>query len=138
MVRIEPMLCIAAFVLAAIGVGCAPNETLLKSGRETSRQAEQKAVTQNAFERDLAEVRAADFRFVYVLRRKDGAAFDAEDRKVLRTNTADVNRRVTSDEDRALLIGSNYLLPEANTNALRERFRVEDLSPPEAAANMNK
>ena len=75
-------------------------------------------------------MRTADFRFVYVLRRKDGGVIDAEDKSVIKMQTVDMNRRVSADNDKAFIIGSNAQLPPKNMMALLERFAVENYSPP--------
>lgn len=121
-------------------MGCGANDNVLRSGRETPASANIEPA-KSTFETDLDSMRTAGFSFVYVLRRADGAPIDAEDRGVIRVQTADVNRRVLSDDGKAFLLGSNYQLPAANMTALYERFVVEDHSPPSAAntnANANK
>ena len=83
-------------------------------------------------------MRTADFSFVYVLRRKDGGKIDAEDRSVIRGQTAEANRRMSSDDDKAFIIGSNNQIPPTNMMALYKRFAVEDYSPaPVANTNTN-
>jgi hypothetical protein len=82
----------------------------------------------------------ADFRFIWVLRRKDGGVIDAADKNVIRVNTADMNRRVIADGEHAVVIGTNALPPRKNIDALFSYFSVEDLSPvpmPEQVANSN-
>lgn len=85
----------------------------------------------------MDEIRTADFIFVYVLRRKDGGKIDAEDRRIIKLQTGDANRRVAADDDRAIIIGSNYQLPEKNMRILYERFAVDDQSPPPKAVESN-
>ena len=77
-------------------------------------------------------MRTADFRFVYVLRRKDGGPIDAEDRGVIKVQTNIANRRVAADDDKAFIIGSNVQIPPQNMGALYDRFAVENYSPPSA------
>ena len=116
-------------IAAAISIGCRANETVLQSGKETP-VASNGGTPKSDFESDLDAMRSAGFTFIYVLRRRDGAPMDAEDRGVIRTNTVDMNRRVSADDGRAFIIGSNYQLPSANHTALTARFAIQDLSPP--------
>ena len=64
---------------------------------------------------------------------------DAADKAFIGTNTADANRRVLSDGDKAVIIGTNYIIGETNLKALKDRFELTDLSPgtgiPTPAAN---
>lgn len=86
------------------------------------------------FEADLQTMKTAGFEQIFVFRRKDGAAFDGEDRKYLRGNApAETNRFVATDNGKAFVAGSKYPFPPASLDALRIRFNVEDYSPPKAA-----
>ena len=69
------------------------------------------------------------FSFVYVFRRKDGAALDPDDRKYLRANSPiETNQWVLTDDGKAAIAGSNYQFPLESLDALKKRFNVEDLS----------
>jgi len=115
---------------------CGGNETILRSGKETPTQAS--TAPHDVFADDLMSMRTAGFTWVYVLRRMDGGKIDAEDRGVIRVNTVDTNRRVSSDEDRAIIIGTNPAIPPDNMKALYARFAIVDHSPPpDANANTN-
>ncbi len=120
---------IATGIIGIFCAGCGANESVLKSGRETPAQANVEPA-KTTIERDIDEMHTAGFTFIYVLRRKDGLKFDAEDRGIVRLQTADANRRVTSDDDRAVVIGSNYAIPPKNMFVLFDRFAVENYSPP--------
>ena len=89
------------------------------------------------FEKDLDEIKSAGFTFIYVLRRKDGQKLDSEDRSVIRLQTVDMNRRVTADDDKAVIIGSNYQIPPKNMFVLFDRFAVQNYSPPVPAVDAN-
>lgn len=81
------------------------------------------------FERDLQTMRTANFDFIYVFRRKDGGAFDAEDRKYLRTNAPpETNRFISTDDGRAFIAGSSYKFTAENLETLGKRFNIEDYS----------
>lgn len=135
--RLMATLVVSAVLIAA---SCAANDKILNSGKETPIPSDA-GPKKTTFARELDDVRSAGFRFLYVLRRKDGGKLDSEDRRVIREQTVDMNRRVVADEDRAVIIGSNYQLPDKNRFVLFDRFAVEDLSPPptpEANSNTNK
>ena len=85
-------------------------------------------------ERDLDAMRDAQFLFVYVLRRKDGAPLDSDDRRYAgQTIPQEMNRRVISDAGRAIVVGSNFRIPPEIQTLLAERFVFEDRSPDVAA-----
>lgn len=76
-------------------------------------------------------MRTADFNFIYVFRRKDGAVLDPADKKAASDNIPpEINRRKVIEEGKAVIIGSNYILPPANFKVLSSRFLVEDYSKP--------
>lgn len=110
------------------GIGCGPNEGVLKSGKETLPQAST-APSQTTFANELEEFRTADFRYIYVLRRKDGSEINGEDRSVIKRNTDGTNRRVSADNGKAFIIGTNNAIPPKNIAALYEHFAVENFSP---------
>lgn len=119
---------ISLIAAALLLSSCGANEGILKSGKETPASGNS-ATSATEFDRDLETVRNADFRWVYVLRRKDGGVIDAEDRGVIKINTSDANRRVSSDGDKAFIIGTNIPIAPSNMLALYGRFAVEDRSP---------
>lgn len=122
--------------IALIFTGCGPDERILRSGNAepSTRSVERKVPT---IADDIEAMRTADFEFIYVLRRKDGGDIDAEDKSVIRVNTTDANRRVSAEDGKAFLIGSNTKLSPKNMLALYERFSVENYSKPEPAENSN-
>ena len=128
-------ICFAFLFVAA----CGPNESVLRSGKDASPQANVESKT--SFEQELEAMRTADFQFVYVLRRKDGGKIDAADRGVIKAQTSTANRRVGADDDKAFIIGTNVSIPPQNMAALYNRFAVENYSPPPSPngeANANK
>lgn len=87
--------------------------------------------TQSQFAGDLQTMRTANFEYIFVFRRKDGGAFDSEDRKYLRANAPSAtNRFVSSDDGKAFIAGSRYKFSPESLEALRLRFNVEDYSSP--------
>ena len=117
------------FFALAISTGCGPNEGVLKSGKETSPQTNAAPRPDRRLRRSLKMCRTGDFLYIYVLRRKDGREIDAEDRSVIKLNTTDANRRVSADNGKAFIIGTNNAIPPRNIAAIYERFAVEDYSP---------
>jgi len=83
------------------------------------------------FQNELGKMRTANLQYIFVFRRKDGGAVDGEDKKFLRASLPFNNRVVLADEDKAVIVGSNYKFPPENTDALRLRFNVEDFSTAE-------
>jgi hypothetical protein len=83
---------------------------------------------QASFQNELKKMKTADLQFIFVFRRKDDAEIDGEDRKYLKTNLPFYNRLVFTDDDKAVIIGSNYKFPPENLEVLRLRFKVEDFS----------
>ena len=83
---------------------------------------------QASFESELEKMRTADLQYIFVFRRKDGGAVDGDDKKFLRSSLPFNNRVVLADEDKAVVVGSNFKFPPENLDALRTRFNVEDYS----------
>ncbi|MFN2500851.1 MAG: hypothetical protein ABR530_02440 [Pyrinomonadaceae bacterium] len=117
------------FLCLAISTGCSGNQAVLQSGRQSPTPAsiENKL---DSFESDLNQMKTAGFTWLYVVRRRDGAPLDTEDKNLLRAATGDANRRVLSDSGRAVIVGSNYAASLAGIDSLKTRFDVADLSPP--------
>ena len=116
---------------------CTPNQRIINSANE--RPPEPDSVQRPAnnsptrIETDIAAMKTADFNFIHIFRRKDGAPLDADDRSYMSlTIPSEVNRRKISDEGRALIIGSNFRIPPEVMNVLKERFAFEDHSKPES------
>ncbi|MBK7932110.1 MAG: hypothetical protein KA956_08520 [Pyrinomonadaceae bacterium] len=120
----------AVFLLTSFSFACGPNEDVLKSGRSNS-VSEDRGPTRTSIEADIYEMRTANFIYIYVLRRKDGGEIDSEDRGALKLNTEGVNRRISSDNGKAFVIGSNSAIPADKMFALYDRFAVENYSQPE-------
>ena len=122
----------AVLLAAGLAAGCGANESVLRSGKETPTltNADREKTT---FAKDLEAMQTAGFGFIYVLRRKDSGPIDAADVAVIKLQTVDTNRRVKSDDGRAVIIGSNYPIPPNNLAALYDRFAVENHSETPAA-----
>lgn len=82
-----------------------------------------------SFESDLESVKYNTYTWVFVLRRKDGKAFDSEDIKMVRAYTrAETNQRLVSDDGKAIIMGSNFRFYPGQWDALHRMFDVQDLS----------
>lgn len=86
---------------------------------------------QASFQNELEKMKTADLQYIFVFRRKDGGAVDGEDKKYLKANLPFNNRVVLADEDKAVVVGSNYKFPPESMDALRAHFNVEDFSSAE-------
>jgi hypothetical protein len=64
-----------------------------------------------------------------VIRRKDGRVLDTADKGIIRSNTIDMNRRVVTDDEKAVVIGSNTVPFRDNFKALANAFAIQDVSP---------
>ncbi len=85
--------------------------------------------TLSNFASDLQTMKTANFEYIFVFRRKDGGAFDGEDKKYLRANApAETNRFVSTDNGKAFIAGSKFKFPLQNLETLRTRFNIEDYS----------
>lgn len=126
------LLSLLAFAIL-ISAGCGPDPRLLNSNRSTPAPA---APVKSSLESDLETMKTADFEFIWIFRRTDGGEFDSEDLAIFRQHTAGVNRRVTSDEGKALVVGSNSPINPESMKILADRFAIEDYSKtPPAVAN---
>jgi hypothetical protein len=93
-------------------------------------------------ERELRDMETANFKIIYVIKRRDGGVFDKEDKRYLSDNKpADVNRFILTDDEKAFVAGSNFPFSLESLEALQKRFIVEDHSKPlaqtEVRANDN-
>jgi hypothetical protein len=115
---------------------CEPNRTILESSNQAKKEAETKPERKTiTFEQELEDMRKAQFYFIYVIRRHDNQPLtQADKKKAAALIPGEMNRKVVADEDRAIIIGSNFRLPEANREKITELFTLEDLSP----INQNK
>lgn len=85
------------------------------------------AVPKSSLEEDIMVMRDAGIDKIFVIRRRDGASFNDEDREFLRRNIPlEVNRILSSDDGKAFVVGSTFLIPPDNVKAWRLRFEVQD------------
>lgn len=126
-------------LVASLVCACAPNQRIMESNAELADAEANRAVATPApasLERDIEAMRTADFVFIYLIKRKDGGSLDAEDKKFAgAVIPGEMNRRTVADEGKAILIGSNFRMPDESRKLIEERFAFHDLSPEVPAAN---
>lgn len=131
----KTLLGLAAMSTWLLMSSCTPNQRIIESNAERAPESAPKTspISPPKLEDEIAAMRTADFNFIYLFRRKDGAELDQDDRAFIRSHTPyEINRKTISDESRALLIGSNFRFPPEDFKALKVRFLFEDLSKPES------
>jgi hypothetical protein len=128
-------------VAVALVCSCSPNQRIVESNAQLANaNADRPAATpmQRTLEQDIDAMRTADFIFIYVIKRKDGAPLDNEDRQFASSVIpGQMNRKTVSSDGKAILVGSNFILPEAERKLIEERFALEDLSRNPEAQNQN-
>jgi hypothetical protein len=133
-------ICVLLIVVAVVG-SCSPNQRIVESnGQWANQEANRAAATpvQKTIEQEIESMRTADFIFIYVIRRKEGGPLDAEDRQFASSVIpGQMNRRTVSTDGKAILIGSNFRMPEEERKLIEERFALEDLSRDPEAPNLN-
>lgn len=131
MKKIEHKLIIQAvltclFFFSLMNLAC-DNRSFEKANVSESSAAPEQ--TQSNFASDLQTMKTANFEYIFVFRRKDGGAFDGEDKKYLRANApVETNRFVSTDNGKAFIAGSKFKFPPQNLETLRTRFNIEDYS----------
>jgi hypothetical protein len=115
--------------IAVFCVACGSNDNILRSGKGDNSGGSKLESPKTSFEQDLESMRTAGFSFIYVLRRKDGGVIDPEDKSVIRVQTTQANRRISADDGKAVIVGSNFQLAAHNMAAIYQRFVVENYSP---------
>ena len=131
--NVRPKCWIVLFALAALFLAaCTPNQRIVEDSAERSLKPVSNGTAANAektFEQDVESMRTADFVFIYVLRRRDGGPLDPDDKRYAsQVIPQEMNRREISDSGKAIIVGSNFRMPEQNRKVLSERFAFEDLS----------
>lgn len=125
---------ISLLIFLLIALGCQPSQTVLNDRQPTPEPTNESTpeIPIDDFQERLKSVQTGNFDFVYALRRKDGDVFTAEDKQYLRENLPpDTNQKQLTSDNKALIIGSNYIFPLENLDALKKRFKIEDYSPKE-------
>lgn len=123
---------VASFIAA--GIGCTPNQRIVDSARTPETVSTDRPQV-SGFEADLETMRTADYTYIYVFRRKDGAELDNEDKRFINSQKPlEVNRVRLSDNGRAVIFGSNFRLPPELLKNLTETYAFEDHSKPAQAS----
>lgn len=126
--RILILFCLA--VLIAGSAACGNSTSLQKKAND---ETDSNAPQMTDLERDIKSMKTADFQYIYVFRRKDGGAFDGDDKTFLRENRPpETNRFTLTDDEKAFVAGSNFEFPEEKMQILTKRFDIEDLSVPQS------
>jgi hypothetical protein len=89
------------------------------------------AAPKTSFEQDLQYVKDGRFSYVFVFRRKDGAALDADDIAYLKSNSPPQTNMWAVDQTgnkKYVVAGSNFEFTADNMAALQKRFNIEDYS----------
>jgi len=89
-------------------------------------------------ERELKSMKTADFDYIFTFKRKDGEAFDSEDKRFLKQKTYKANRRTLTKDEKLVFIGSNYKIDDKDLAALKKRFDFEDFSKTEEERKMEQ
>lgn len=125
---------ISLLIFLLIALGCQPSQRILEDRQPTATPIvdETPQVPVDDFAERLKSVQTGGFDFVYAFRRKDGEVLTSEDKKYLRENLPpDTNQKQLTSDEKAVIIGSNYIFPLENLDALKKRFKIEDYSPKE-------
>ncbi len=129
----------AGMLLVGLICSCAPNQRIVESNAElTESKPNNTAPVRSTLEKDIEAMRTADFVFIYVIKRKDGGPLDNEDKKFASAVIpGEMNRRALADDGKAILVGSNFRMPDDSRKLIEERFTVEDLSRLQPLENAN-
>lgn len=118
-----------------LSIGCSANSTIINSGKTSPTPV---VPVRSSFEQDLESVKVGDFKTIFVLRRKDGAKLDSEDKKFIRTTLNEANRLTLTEEDKGVIIGTNYPIAAEKMKLVQDRFDLQDITGNSAApANVN-
>jgi len=134
------ILVVTALAAGGLTFACGPNESILKSGTNEGPKTENSSNAQakyDSIESEIENMRTANFDFILVLKRKDGAAMQADDKSFVRITTPNANRRSLAEHETVIVIGSNSRVPPEIMKVLSDRFIVDDFSKPEAVGNSN-
>jgi hypothetical protein len=128
----------AFLILIALGSACEQAPSMKANNAVTPLPTAENTEKLTSVERELRDMETANFKVIYVFKRKDGGVFDKEDKKYLAENKpADANRFILTDDEKAFVAGSNYPFSLDNLAALEKRFVVEDYSKPGAPTPVN-
>ncbi len=116
------------FAVAAMLSGCFGEATEKRPQKNANVNTEK---TPDELEQKLKALKTADFDYIFTFRRKDGEAFDAEDKSIFKAHTFRANRRRLSNDEKVLFVGTNYKIEDKDLKVLKDRFEFEDFSKSE-------
>lgn len=117
--------------IAFCAVSCEQAPSMRANTDATPLPAAEPSEKLTGVEREIRDMETANFKIIYVFKRKDGGVFNREDKKYLSDNKpVDTNRFILTDDEKAFVAGSNYPFSLENIEALQKRFIVEDYSKP--------
>ena len=91
------------------------------------------------FEREIKSLKIADFDYIFVFTRRDGAKHTAEDKRFIKEMSHPFTNRFTQSEDETMVFaGSNFEFDDGNLAALKDRFEVLDFSKPKEVLQKKK
>ena len=119
-------------VFTLVGLAC-------QSGSVESSNAETPTPEKkDDFGERLKSFQDEEFDYIYAIRRKDNGELDKDDKTFMKQNMSEnVNRRVLTQDEKVLIVGSNYKFIPKNLENLRNRFNVEDYSTKVEDSNSN-
>lgn len=143
--KFQKVLIFLLILFSVFSFGCA-SQIILNDKNPTPEPVGESTpeVPRDDFNERLESVKTGGFEIIYAFRRKDGEILTSDDKKYLRENLPpDTNQKQLTSDDKAVIIGSNYIFPLENIDALKKRFKIEDYSPkeetkPEQNTNVNR
>lgn len=115
----------AVLLLGVTLTACQPNQTILKSAPSPVPEASLEP-RKTDLATDIKDIEDAGIENIFVVRRKDGGVFDKEDKQFLRANVPEeMDRRISSDDGKAFILATKYLVSPETVKKWRERFVVE-------------
>ena len=120
-----------SLLLVAFAIGCGGSGSDADAGKNQATPTPQ--LTDE--ERILKSLQTANFKEIFVIKRKDGEEFSSDDKKLIRKVTYRANRRRMTKDSKTILIGTNYKLDEIDK--LKKEFEFKDHSPIIQESNSN-
>jgi poly(3-hydroxybutyrate) depolymerase len=133
--RINKLFYGGAFLASLLFIAaCEPAPSMMnKSSTPTPLPPAETGEKLTGLEREIKDMETAGFKIIYVIKRKDGGVLSREDKNHLSANRPrEANRFVLTDDEKAIVAGSNFPFSTENLEAIRKRFVVEDYSKPDA------
>jgi hypothetical protein len=137
--RLQGLMLFGLSLAVFLSSACSPNPSIANSGKDGPAPVTGERPP-SVFEKDLETLRTANIEYIFSLRRKDGGVMAAEDKRFIRENKKiEFNRILLTDDDKAIIAGSNYPFPPEMIKALQSRFDFQDYStkPIETANTSN-